>query len=351
MKSFEITKRIEGQKLLSFVKKCIPEAQNSLIYKSLRKKNIVLNGKKASGNEVLKDGDTVNIYFSDETFIKLGGKEDINYKAEFDNDGHMPDRYNNGNSSIKQPNSSIKDYIIYEDDDIIAVNKPKDMLSQKAGKDDYTLTEMINDYIQNPKEESVIFKAGICNRLDRNTSGIVIAGKSIYGLQSMNNSFKERMIDKYYLCVVAGEFAESVIATGYLYKDTSHNTVTVRKERHSEADKYIKTGFRPLKVASYKGKPYTLLEVKLFTGKSHQIRAHLKSLGYVIIGDSKYGKKEIYNRFKKDFKLKSQFLHAYKLVFKDSDEVDERYRGVVLTAPLPESLSSILSAIGLETNL
>ncbi|MCR5624248.1 MAG: RluA family pseudouridine synthase, partial [Lachnospiraceae bacterium] len=365
--------------------------------KMLRKKNIVLNGKKADGNELIKATDEIQIFFSDETFDKFAG-DDI---------GGNPNQNVTKNSGVENENSGdrlhlIKDNLLFEDENIIVVNKPENVLSQKAGRDDISLTEIANEYLREKNEISSGFKAGVCNRLDRNTSGIVVIGKSMKGLHLMNLYFKERWIDKYYLCLVCGNFSREfdnynkgvenfdedcgmqdiqlksnafeeksktvksnnpekyfLVSDGNFLKDTKHNTVKVNvstkkvlsldemKTNNTNHDSiYIKTAFRPIEHVSFKGHDYTLLEVKLFTGKSHQIRAHLRALGYPVVGDSKYGMKSEYNFLKKEIKINSQFLHAYRLEFSSDEFVDEAYRGAGFKAELFKNRKDILRKLG-----
>lgn len=188
MQVLKITLQDEGQRLDKFLGKFMPGAPKSFLYKMLRKKNIVLNGKKAEGMERILNGDEVKLFLSDETITGFKGK-----KSEADTE---PGIINN------MPG------IIYEDNDILVINKPVGMLSQKADKNDISVVEYINAYLkqQNPGGNIYsVFNAGICNRLDRNTSGLIIAGKTIKGLQCMNNIFSQRELKKYYLCIVKGK--------------------------------------------------------------------------------------------------------------------------------------------------
>ena len=186
-----------------------------LLYKMLRKKNITLNNSKATGDEKLKCGDIIKIFFSDETFEKFSA----------DNNRTVNDDYYN---RIYRPLD-----IIYENSDVIFINKPSGMLSQKAKPEDVSLVEYLIAHLIHKGElnagDLASFKPGICNRLDRNTSGIVAAGKTTKGLQQLSEAFKQRTLGKYYLCIVKGNVDKCALIKGYLYKDNKTNKVTISR--------------------------------------------------------------------------------------------------------------------------
>ena len=254
-------------------------------------------------------------------------------------------------SSYHVPPVKLPLSIVYEDEDILVVNKPVDMLSQKADKNDISLVEHITWYLESQKDnedkEFQGFKPGICNRLDRNTSGLIVAGKSIKGLQSMNELFRERKLKKYYLCIVKGKITKFKRIDGYLTKNENHNTVTI-SDKMSEGAHRIITEYEPLGQGMFQDGYYTLLKVHLVTGKSHQIRAHLKSIGHPIIGDSKYGYKDVYKIFRKEFGLRHQLLHAWRLKLGNDEKVPEKYRDKVFEAALPDEFLNILKGIGID---
>lgn len=325
----------EGQRLDKYLAKYMPEAPKSFFYKMLRKKNIVLNGKKATGTEKIMAGDTIKLFLADDTIAKFRG--------------------NTGKDKLKEKNENrkyIKPDVVYEDENILVVNKPVDMLSQKADKEDVSLVEHISCYLSESSidkvtQEAAGFKPGICNRLDRNTSGLIVAGKSIKGLQFMNEIFRERKLKKYYLCVVKGHISKFKRIDGYLWKNENHNTVSISPTKEEGSVRII-TEYEPLGYGRLYQSEYTLLKVHLVTGKSHQIRAHLKSIGHPIAGDSKYGYKDVYKAFRKEFGLKHQLLHAWRLEFGDDDIIPEKYKNKVFEAPLPKQFSDILNGLGIQ---
>ncbi len=288
MQEIIVTANEAGQRFDKLLAKYLNEAPKSFLYKMLRKKNIVLNGKKATGNEKLAVGDQIKLFLSDETIEKF--------------------------SKLQIQKTSCKLDIVYEDEQILIINKPVGMLSQKAAAKDESLVEHIISYLMETKqissEELRKFKPSICNRLDRNTSGLVVAGKTLIGLQKMGEMFKERSLAKYYRCLVAGEVLKKERIQGYLVKDTVTNKVIVSTKELPDSQP-IDTEYNPI----WTDGKQTLLEVHLITGRTHQIRAHLASQQHPIIGDYKYGNTSINDLYKKKYRLESQLLHAYRLVF------------------------------------
>ena len=303
MKEYIIKNNEAGQRFDKYLKKILPNASSSFIYKMLRKKNITLDGHKASGTEILKIGSDVKIFFSDETFDKFS--VDLSaLKNEYD-------------ALSKLTLSGLK--IIFENDDILIADKPVNMLSQKSGISDISANERLIGYlISNSRldfEEFKTFKPSVCNRLDRNTTGLILMGKSLKGSQYLSQILKERSIEKYYRTIVAGEITEPQHIEGFLTKDKARNIVKITDKKIDETSTEIQTEYRPIK----SNNNVTLLEVHLITGKSHQIRAHLASIGHPIIGDPKYGDEKLNNIFMRQYKVKTQLLHAYKVVFPDDN--------------------------------
>lgn len=296
MKLITVHKQEEGQRLVKLLGAYLKEAPNSFFYKMLRKKNITLNGKKADGTEKLKCGDEIRLFLSDETYEKFAGK--VQPKEKF-------------------PTAKLN--IVYEDSNVIFINKPAGMLSQKSVPSDVSLNEYLLGYLEKSgqwkQEESKAFRPSVCNRLDRNTSGMVICGKSMAGLQQMAALLKDRSLHKYYLCLVKGVMTESQHLEGYLLKDENSNQVKIF-QKETEGAAHIITEYEPL----YTDGEATLLKVTLVTGKSHQIRAHLSSIGHPIIGDPKYGDRKVNAFFRETHGIKNQMLHAWKLTFPELAE-------------------------------
>lgn len=298
MREITVKENEAGQRLDKLLGKILKEAPSSFLYKMLRKKNIVLNGKKATGSEKTAVGDVIRFFLSDETFDKFAGAQ---------------------TTEILQDIPKIQLEILYETEDILVFDKPAGMLSQKAKPDDVSANEYVLQYLLNKdlikKEDLNTFKPSVCNRLDRNTSGLLIAGKTLKGSQQMSRALKERTIQKYYLCLVKGVITKPSNIKGYLIKDEKTNRVSVSRTEMPGA-KYIETEYQPLE----QREDTTLLQVHLITGRSHQIRAHLASIGHPIVGDAKYGDSALNREYAKKG-VKRQLLHAYRLVLEDGTEI------------------------------
>ena len=235
--------------------------------------------------------------------------------------------------------------ILYEDSDIILINKPVGMLSQKAARSDESLVEHLISYLIQShaltEEDLRKFRPSICNRLDRNTSGIVAAGKSMAGLQSLSQMFHDRTIGKYYLCLTAGIIEKPSQVEGWLFKDERTNKVEILFQERPGSARII-TEYRPIK--SHDG--VTLLEVHLITGKTHQIRAHLASVGHPLIGDHKYGASQINREYEQKYHLQSQLLHAARLQFPVCTQTLCNVSKKEFTAPLPKQFYRIAAEKG-----
>lgn len=277
MKEIKITNNEEGQRLDRFLKKYLNKSNQSFIQKMIRKKNIKLNDSKAEPETVLKKDDLVQLYLSDETIEKFREKK-----------------------TLKQTDIHFK--TAYEDDNILVVNKPIGLSTQPDETSARNLVDEIKMYLD-AKEENIsfTFKPAVCNRLDKNTSGLVIAAKNYDALKQTNKAIRERSIKKLYMAKVHGIINKDLELKDYLIKNENKNMVKIVKENTENAKEVI-THAHPVRAEGN----YTWLEIEIETGRAHQIRAHLSSIGHPIAGDKKYGRKD---------SEKYQVLHAYKLVF------------------------------------
>lgn len=322
MKEINITSKDEGQTLIKILQKVLPQAGSSFLYKMLRKKNIVLNDKKADGKEKLQSEDTIKIYFSEDTLQKFEG---------------------NSNPVEKLNHASGNVDVIFENTDILILNKPAGILSQKAFEEDVSINEEMIAYLLNTgaldEENLKVFRPSVCNRLDRNTSGLILCGKTIHGLQQLTEMLKERSLHKYYRCIVKGHLSQKECLNGYLYKDKNTNKVQISKEPIADGQEII-TEYRPvqsmeLSIKKEKKMQITELEVLLVTGRTHQIRAHLSSIGFPILGDPKYGDPVSNRVIKECYHIDRQLLHAYRM--------EIPFLSQEIIAPVPEDFSRVIS--------
>ena len=301
-----------GQRLDKLLRKYMQLAPDGFLYKMLRKKNIVLNGKKATGKEMLQEQDRITLYLSEETI--RGFQKTIVMPAHVP----MPD-------------------ILYEDAQVLILNKPCGMLSQKAAPGDLSMIDIAIAYLISDgtltEEQLKSFRPGICNRLDRNTSGIVVVGKTLAALKLCNRLIADKSVRKLYLTVVEGRMEKPVHVGAYLRKEAGNQAVIL--DRPEAGAKWMESAYVPL---GYTG-TQTVLQVELFTGRTHQIRAHLSHIGHPVAGDFKYNPKAAKSG------LKYQLLHSYCMIFPEEAQLGA-LSGKTITAPLPETFQKYLPYCG-----
>ena len=277
---FFITEYEANQRLDKFLRKYFNEASAGFVHKMLRKKRIKLNGNRAAGDEMLACGDRIKFYISPETMEQLMSARVL----------------------IKPKNNPVD--IVYEDENILALNKPCGVLTHpaKGGAGEGTLIDNCLAYLHNQgaflADKNSVFTPAFCNRLDRNTTGLILCGKNPAAMRELNRGISERCIDKYYLALVVGEPKNEHKIISYHQKNEDENRALLSHE-----GKEMVTGITIL--AS--NRKYSLLSVKLVTGRSHQIRAQLSAIGNPIAGDGKYGGKISGVLY--------QILHAERIVF------------------------------------
>lgn len=329
MQSYEIGVNEAGQRLDKFLHKYMPVAGTAFFYKMLRKKNITLNGKKAEGKEILNVGDNVTFFFSEETFAKFRGTSK-----------EMPS--STREKEYERAFRTLKGIqVLYEDENVVILNKPAGILTQKAAPEDVSLNEWLTGYLLSGEKITVkmleTFKPSVCNRLDRNTSGIVLCGKTLAGSQELGRLIKERKIGKFYRTFVKGQIKEQAQINGSLVKEETANKVTVSLQ--SGFGQEIKTAYVPL----FQIGDMTYLEVELITGKTHQIRAHLASIGHPLAGDGKYGDRKWNEKLNRTFGIKWQLLHAFRMEFPVLTGTLKNLSGKEIIAPLPSVFQRILA--------
>lgn len=315
MREFVINANDANQRLDKFVQKTVRGIPASLMYKAIRLKKIKVNRKRAEEKQILKVGDTVQMFLSEDLFSdKIAPTELLSVKTELN--------------------------IVYEDENILVCDKAPGVLvhtgdgdgrisGDGSAKDRSTLIFHIQAYLAQKGEYTVesenSFAPALCNRIDRNTGGMVIAAKNANALRDMNTRIKEDKISKYYLCAVHGRTPKNKdTLRDYLIKDHKTNMVRVLKREQAGAKEII-TKYTLLQYSQEKN--LSLLEVELVTGRTHQIRAHMASIGNPLLGDGKYGaiSKE------RDGKYRHQALYSYRLCFKDAKDSLSYLNGKELT--------------------
>lgn len=309
----EIGSNEAGQRLDKFLRKLLKDVPLSAIFKALRKGDVRVNGKKQKEKYLLQDGDVVEIKY-------INTKKDT--KENF----------------IKVDSSKLK--ICYEDENMVIVEKwPGVLVHPDSKKKEATLTDYVLSYL-NAKgdyvpENEVTFTPAPCNRLDRNTSGMVIFGKNFESLRMLNEGIRDGEVDKYYNTLVKGRIKDGLYK-GYILKNEESNISKILDKKVPDSKEIA----MEVKTVQSNG-AYSFLEINLITGRSHQIRAHLSHLGNPIIGDSKYGDKKLNSFFANKFGLDYQYLYAYKLIFRQFDGKMEYLKNKTIAHSLPPIFKKI----------
>ena len=305
-----------NQRVDKFVKKLMKDVPLSAIYKALRKGDIRVNGVKVKENTMLNLSDEIEIKYLDSK------------KAVMTKD-------------YMQTKTNIK--VTYEDENILMLEKWPGVLVHSDGGENPSLQDYVMSYLNEkgdyrPEEERT-FSPSPVNRLDRNTSGIVIFGKTFEGLKSLNYIVKEGYLEKKYVALVKGRLVDG-LHEAYIKKDAEKNFSKIYEEAAPDRNRIA------MEVTTLESNgAYSFVELDLITGKSHQLRAHLAYLGNPIVGDTKYGDKEINHYFHNKFGLSYQYLYAYKVTFKETDEFLSYMKGKVLAEKLPPILKRIKSEV------
>jgi 23S rRNA pseudouridine955/2504/2580 synthase len=315
-----VTASESGKRLHRYVRNLMPNYPLGQIYKMIEQGKVKVNGKRKKDTYELLAGDELTIFIEDETFSEAN-KGAAEKKVKFVGVVSAID-------------------VIYEDAELLVVNKPAGLLThpdQTEQKE--TLITRVHAYLHKKGElDSRMFLPASANRLDRNTSGLVLVGKTAGMLHQLNQWIQKRELDKYYVTIVEGKLTEGGTVNAKLVRDDSRNVTHVVSDeaptgriRDEAIEKEATTHYRPLQ----HGSAHTLIEVELISGRTHQIRTHLQSIGYPLIGDIKYGGKPFRE-------LRHQLLHAWKISLAD---------GRTFTAPLPPTFRSVLKQTGIEFQL
>ncbi|PKM53977.1 MAG: RNA pseudouridine synthase [Firmicutes bacterium HGW-Firmicutes-5] len=288
MIEINITPQNQHQRIDKFMLKVLPGMSKSFCYKMFRKKNITLNGKKINGHELCHEGDLIQVYFTQETYDHFATRIQ---EKRFESDGVLD--------------------VVYEDDQLIVINKAIGVLSQDDGTAVSVIDQIRSYYEEKNVQMDTGFRIGVSNRLDRNTTGIVLSAKSLPMAQIINQKIKNHEVVKLYKSIVFGKIDKDIELKDTIHKDHNNNKVSIDQD----GEIMIHTLLKPLRW----NESFTEVEIEIKTGKTHQIRVHLASIGHPVIGDNKYGNIHLNKDFKRKYNLNHQLLHAYSYQFIEGD--------------------------------
>ncbi|MCM1537011.1 MAG: RluA family pseudouridine synthase [bacterium] len=366
MKELIINREESGIRLDKFLEKLLPNAGRSFLYKMLRKKNITLNGKKAAGSERLREQDHICIFFSDETYEQFRQGRQPKIGSDAASERIISPRQNAatekhisaGERSMAATARFPEIPVVYEDGDMLIADKPAGLLTQRAQKDDTSLNDWLCAYvscrrscaahadsedrgIKDASPDRLTYTPSAVNRLDRNTSGLVLCAKTYPAARTLSRLLHDRMIGKYYLALVKGQLSTPQTLKGFLSKDAAQNHVVISDDGEGEE---IHTAYVPLFYLDRHD--MTLLRVRLFTGKPHQIRAHLAGISHPVCGDPKYGDTGLNRELRTKYQINRQLLHAYAVCFPKHTAGGREWTmtaaGKIITAPPPQDFMRLL---------
>lgn len=300
-----------GQRVDKFLRKWLKDVPLGAIYKNIRKGDIKVNGKKVKENYSLLEGDIVEA-------------------KEITSEGKK--------SNFKRIDNNLK--VAYEDDNILVIEKwPGVLVHSDSHKDSDTLTDFVLSYLYDKGEykpqSEITFTPSPCNRLDRNTSGLVVYGKNYASLKSLNEMIRERKLEKYYIALVKNRIKDGIYEA-YILKDEDANISNVYDAPRPGA-KRISMSVKNIQSCG----SFSFIEIELITGRSHQLRAHLSHLGNPIIGDDKYGDKKMNSFFNNKYNLQYQYLYSYKLIFRNCTEELKYMENKTIIESLPPVFKKI----------
>lgn len=321
MQKYIVNNKESGQTLEKYVKKVLSQAPLSFIYKLFRKKDIKVNGHWEKEKYIVNEGEEVSIYISDEQL------EEFNKK------------------NIYQASDYIKPWILYEDENVLFINKPRGVLVQKdENYNEKPLDQMVIEYLMfkgdyDPQND-LAFKPGPAHRIDRNTSGIVIFGKNHDALAYLFELFqKHELIGKHYICLVTGDVEREGTVEVPLRKNFDTKKVVVAPL--SSGAKPAKTVYHPIERFG----DFTLLDITLITGRTHQIRVHMSYIRHHVVGDGKYGDFKVNNMLEKEYGFKNQFLHASEVHFGQLEKPLTNLSKKSFKAEMPQEYDDLLNKL------